>query len=54
MIFNNIYETIGRTPMVKLNNLDLGDSADIFVKLESFNPSGSVKDRASLYMIENA
>lgn len=54
MIFNNIYETIGRTPIVKLNNLDLGDSADIFVKLEAFNPSGSVKDRASLYMIEKA
>lgn len=54
MMFNNIYETIGRTPIVKLNNLDLGDSADIFVKLEAFNPSGSVKDRASLYMIENA
>jgi cysteine synthase A len=54
MIFNNIYETIGRTPMVKLNNLGLEDTADIFVKLESFNPSGSVKDRASLYMIENA
>lgn len=54
MIFNNIYETIGRTPIVKLNNLKLEGSADIFVKLESFNPSGSVKDRASLYMIENA
>lgn len=54
MIFNNIYETIGRTPIVKLNNLKEEGSADIFVKLESFNPSGSVKDRASLYMIENA
>lgn len=54
MIFNNIYETIGRTPIVKLNNLGLEDAADILVKLESFNPSGSVKDRAALYMIEAA
>lgn len=54
MIFNSIYETIGKTPMVKLNNLDLKDSADIYVKIESFNPSGSIKDRAALYMIEDA
>lgn len=54
MIFNNIHETIGRTPIVKLNKIIEGDGADILVKLESFNPSGSVKDRASLYMIEAA
>lgn len=54
MIFNNIYETVGKTPIVKLNNLKEEGSADIFVKLESFNPSASVKDRASLYMIEDA
>ena len=53
-MFNNIYETIGKTPIVKLNNLGLEGAADIFVKLESFNPSGSVKDRAALYMIEAA
>lgn len=54
MIFNNIYETIGKTPIVKLNSLGVEDGADIFAKLESFNPSGSVKDRAALYMIEAA
>lgn len=54
MIYNNIYETIGRTPLVRLNNIKEDDWADILVKLESFNPSGSVKDRASLYMIEAA
>ncbi|NLK43526.1 MAG: cysteine synthase A [Tissierellia bacterium] len=54
MIFNNISETIGKTPLVKLNNLVDEDSAEIFVKIEFFNPSSSVKDRASLYMIEGA
>src|SRR5699024_7501688 len=39
---------------VKLNNLGPENGADIYLKLESFNPSGSVKDRASLYMVEGA
>ncbi|OLS03055.1 cysteine synthase A [Tissierella creatinophila] len=54
MILNNIYESIGNTPIIKLNNLQEEDSAEIFVKVESFNPSGSIKDRAALYMIEGA
>lgn len=54
MILNNIYETIGNTPIIKLNNLIEEDGADIFVKVESFNPSGSIKDRAALYMIQGA
>lgn len=54
MILNSIYETIGNTPIIKLNNLQEEDSADVFVKVESFNPSGSIKDRAALYMIEGA
>lgn len=54
MILNNIYEAIGKTPIIKLNNLIEEDMADIFVKVEAFNPSGSVKDRAALYMIEGA
>ncbi|MDR7856536.1 cysteine synthase A [Tissierella sp.] len=54
MILNNIYEAIGRTPIIKLNNLKEEGAAEILVKVESFNPSGSVKDRASLYMIEAA
>lgn len=54
MKFDNLYETIGRTPLVKLNNSVTGDMADIFVKLESNNPGGSVKDRPALYMINDA
>lgn len=45
----NIIETIGNTPLIKLNTTE--DMADIYVKLEKFNPSGSVKDRAVLQMI---
>ena len=54
MILNNIYESIGKTPIIKLNNLVEEDMADILVKVEGFNPSGSIKDRAALYMIEGA
>lgn len=54
MIFNNIYETIGNTPLVRLNRLVEGDMAEVLVKLEYFNPGGSVKDRAALSMIEEA
>ena len=53
MIYNNIIELIGKTPIVKLNNLVDGNSAEVYVKLEYFNPSGSVKDRAALGMIED-
>lgn len=54
MILKNIGESVGKTPLVKLNNLVDEDSAEILVKVEFFNPSSSVKDRASLYMIEGA
>lgn len=54
MIFNSIYETIGKTPMIKLSNIVDENMAEILVKLESFNPGGSVKDRVSLKMIEAA
>lgn len=50
MIFNNITDAIGRTPLVKINQID-EDMAEVLVKLESFNPGGSVKDRPALYMI---
>ena len=43
-IYNNILETIGNTPIVKLNKLAPKD-VNVFVKIESFNPMGSVKDR---------
>jgi cysteine synthase len=52
-IYNNITETIGRTPVVRLNNIVNG-SARILVKAELLNPGGSVKDRTALSMIETA
>lgn len=54
MIKNNILETIGNTPLVKLNNLVSEDMADIYVKVESKNPSGSIKDRAAYQMVKDA
>ena len=55
-IYENIVETIGNTPLVKLNRLakEAGTVADIAVKLEFFNPLSSVKDRIALGMIEAA
>lgn len=53
MIVNRIDELIGRTPIVKLNKLP-DDYADIYVKLEYFNPGGSVKDRIAWKMIDEA
>lgn len=50
----SILETIGNTPMVKLNNLLDQDSAEIYAKLDFLNPGGSVKDRIALYIIEEA
>lgn len=54
MIYNNVLEMIGNTPMLKLNKLISEGMADIYIKLEKFNPGGSVKDRAALGMIEKA
>lgn len=50
----NIDETIGRTPLVRLNRLAAGLGAEVAVKLESRNPGGSVKDRIGLGMIDDA
>lgn len=52
-IYNNILETIGRTPLVKLNRITDGAKATVLLKLEFFNPLGSVKDRIGLAMIEH-
>ncbi|MBC2714442.1 MAG: cysteine synthase A [Desulfobacteraceae bacterium] len=52
--YNNIQYTIGSTPMVRLNRLGEGLKANIFAKLEYFNPLGSVKDRIAASMIEAA
>ena len=54
MIYNNIIELIGNTPVVKLNSFTDENIADIYVKLEKYNIGGSVKDRAALGMIEAA
>lgn len=53
-IYNSILETIGQTPIVKLERMTTDDMAQVFVKVESFNPGGSVKDRVALRMIEDA
>lgn len=52
--FDGIKELIGNTPIVKLNHLDIKPRVNIFAKLESHNPGGSVKDRIGVYMIEQA
>jgi len=51
-IFDGITQTIGRTPLVRLNRVTEGCQATVIAKLESFNPLGSVKDRIALSMIE--
>lgn len=53
-IYNNIVETVGRTPLVKLNKIGAESGASIAVKCEFFNPLGSVKDRIGMAMIEDA
>lgn len=53
-VANNIAELIGQTPIIKLNTITGPDDADIYIKLESFNPGGSVKDRIAYSMIVEA
>src|SRR5581483_12461908 len=53
-IYNNIVETVGRTPLVKLNKVTAGLPATILLKCEFFNPLSSVKDRIGMAMIEDA
>jgi len=53
-VVENVLELIGSTPMVKLNKIVEKDMAEIYAKLELFNPGGSVKDRIALSMIEDA
>ena len=53
-IYNNITELVGQTPIVKLNNIVPKGAAEVYVKLEAFNPGSSVKDRIALAMIEQA
>ncbi|HUA67498.1 MAG TPA: cysteine synthase A [Candidatus Saccharimonadales bacterium] len=53
-IYNNIVETVGRTPLVKLNKVTAGLPATVLLKCEFFNPLSSVKDRIGMSMIEDA
>jgi len=53
-LHNNILELVGNTPIVKLNKLPAKEHGEVYMKLESFNPGGSVKDRAALNMILQA
>ncbi|MEM6804321.1 MAG: pyridoxal-phosphate dependent enzyme [Bacteroidota bacterium] len=54
MIYNNIIETIGNTPLVKLNSVTENIKATVVVKVEYFNPGHSIKDRIAIQMIEDA
>ncbi len=53
-VYKNIIETIGNTPLVKINKLAEGLEPNLYAKLEYFNPGGSVKDRIGMAMIEKA
>jgi cysteine synthase len=53
-IYNNIVETVGRTPLVRLNRVTDGAPATVLLKCEFFNPLGSVKDRIGMSMLEDA
>jgi cysteine synthase A len=53
-IYNSITETIGNTPLIRINRLAAGAKAAVLAKVESFNPLSSVKDRIGIAMIEDA
>ncbi len=53
-MYKNILQLIGNTPLVKINSLNPNKKVELYAKLESFNPGGSVKDRIALSMIEGA
>ena len=54
MIYNNILETIGNTPLVKLNKVCKDLPCTVLAKVETFNPGHSIKDRMALKMVEDA
>lgn len=53
MVYTSLTQLIGRTPLLKVSGFE-GRKADILLKLEFFNPGGSVKDRIALAMIDDA
>ncbi|MCL2889154.1 MAG: cysteine synthase family protein [Eggerthellaceae bacterium] len=54
MIYGSILEAIGNTPMVRVNNMNPNPAVTLYAKIEGFNPTGSIKDRIALKMIEQA
>ena len=53
-VYNNITEVFGNTPLVRLNKITDGGQADVYAKLEFYNPSSSVKDRLGIAMVNAA
>src|SRR3990172_4018817 len=54
MVFKNLLDTVGNTPMVRINRLNPNKKVNLYAKLEGANPTGSLKDRITKYMIEAA
>jgi cysteine synthase A len=54
MIYQNAIQMVGNTPLLRVNGFDEANRAEVYIKLEKFNPAGSVKDRAALGMLEAA
>lgn len=54
MIYNSIIDTIGNTPIVRLNKLAKDIKGEVLVKVEYFNPGNSMKDRMAIKMVEDA
>lgn len=56
MKYEKITDTIGKTPLMRFNNIEKNENTEgfLFGKLEAFNPAGSIKDRAAFYMIKDA
>ena len=54
MIYKNILQTIGNTPIVRIDLLNPNKKVSIYAKIEGFNPGGSIKDRVALKMIEES
>ena len=50
----SILDCIGNTPLIKFNNINIDFITNFYAKLEFFNPSGSIKDRVALYIMEDA
>ena len=51
-VSENLLEIVGNTPLIELSGIDSGISSDLYAKLEYANPTGSVKDRVSVYIID--